>query len=46
MAGKGSAPRPIPNQESYSNNWDAIFGKKEDKQDKTKSPSGSKKKGK
>lgn len=27
--GKGSAPRPYSvSQETYSNNWDAIFGKK------------------
>ncbi len=37
MSGKGSRPRPIPNQESFENNWDAIFGKKKDKsKDKTK----------
>ncbi len=36
MSGKGSRPRPIPNQESFEN-WDAIFGKKKDKSnDKTK----------
>lgn len=24
MAGKGSTPRPIPDREQYSRNWDAI----------------------
>ena len=28
-AGKGDAPRPIKDQEKFSNNWDAIFKKKE-----------------
>lgn len=34
-AGKGSSPRPfnIP-FEQYSNNWDAIFGKKEEPKEK------------
>lgn len=27
MSGKGSSPRPIPNPETFDNNWDAIFGK-------------------
>ena len=26
--GKGSAPRPIPNWNTFSDNFDAIFGKK------------------
>ena len=26
--GKGSAPRKQQDQEAYSKNWDAIFGKK------------------
>ncbi len=26
--GKGSAPRPIPNWDRFSDNFDAIFGKK------------------
>ena len=26
MAGKGSAPRPIPNRKQYEQNYDAIFG--------------------
>lgn len=30
-AGKGDAPRPIKDQEKFSNNWDAIFKKKEPK---------------
>ena len=43
--GKGSAPRPFSvDQETFKNNWEAIFGKKEkaeqekdvkDKQDKS-----------
>tara|TARA_R110000796_G_scaffold2807_2_gene10750 strand:- start:234 stop:452 length:219 start_codon:yes stop_codon:yes gene_type:complete len=28
MNGKGSAPRPIPDRETYESNFDAIFGKK------------------
>lgn len=27
--GKGSAPRPIPNWNRFSENFDAIFGKKD-----------------
>lgn len=27
MAGKGSAPRPIPDKEKFEKNWDAIFKK-------------------
>jgi hypothetical protein len=27
MAGKGSAPRPIPNKQQYESNWDNIFKK-------------------
>jgi len=46
MAGKGSRPRPMPNRAGFDSNWDAIFGKNKDKEDKSKSPSGSKKKGK
>ena len=31
--GKGSSPRPYSvTQETYSNNWDAIFGKKKTKE--------------
>jgi len=26
MAGKGSAPRPIPDQETFASNWDQVFG--------------------
>jgi hypothetical protein len=40
MSGKGSRPRPIPNQTSFKDNWDKIFGNKEKE---TKSPSGSSK---
>ena len=28
MNGKGSAPRPMPNRETYESNFDAIFGTK------------------
>ena len=28
MSGKGSAPRPMPDYEKYSDNYDLIFGKK------------------
>jgi hypothetical protein len=33
MSGKGSSPRPIPDRETFENNFDAIFrkDKKEDK---------------
>jgi len=27
--GKGSSPRPIKDQQKFSDNWDLIFGKKE-----------------
>ena len=27
MAGKGSAPRPLPDYDKYSDNWDNIFKK-------------------
>lgn len=27
-AGKGSAPRPIPDPQKFRDNWDKIFGKK------------------
>jgi hypothetical protein len=30
-AGKGSAPRPIPNREQYEANYDAIFGNQKKK---------------
>lgn len=40
MSGKGSRPRPIPNQSEFENNWDKIFGSKSKE---TKSPSGSSK---
>lgn len=31
MSGKGSSPRPYSvDQKTFSNNWDQIFGKKED----------------
>jgi len=33
MSGKGSSPRPIPNPETFDNNWDAIFGKANVKDD-------------
>lgn len=31
--GKGSSPRPVQNREAFDKNWDAIFGKKETKED-------------
>ena len=31
MSGKGSAPRPMPDYEKYSDNYDLIFRKKDDK---------------
>ena len=31
MSGKGSAPRPMPNPEKFRDNFDLIFGKKNDK---------------
>ena len=31
MNGKGSAPRPMPNRETYESNFDAIFRSKEKK---------------
>ena len=27
MVGKGSAPRPLPDYDKYSDNWDSIFKK-------------------
>lgn len=30
-AGKGSAPRPIPDPQKFRDNWDAIFGKGKEK---------------
>jgi len=30
MSGKGDKPRPIPDRKQYEDNWDAIFGKKDD----------------
>ena len=33
MSGKGSSPRPFSvNQQTFSNNWDAIFGPKTPKE--------------
>ena len=32
---KGSSPRPIPNRKQFEDNWDKIFGKKNE--DKPKS---------
>lgn len=40
MAGKGSAPRPIPDKAKFEKNWDAIFKPKaKDDGKKTKDPS-------
>lgn len=33
MSGKGDTPRPIPNRKRYEDNWDAIFGKKEQEEE-------------
>jgi len=41
MAGKGSRPRPIPDQDKFASSWDNIFGSKTKE---SKSPSGSEKK--
>jgi hypothetical protein len=32
MSGKGSAPRPMPDYEKYSDNYDLTFGKKKNEQ--------------
>ena len=41
--GKGSAPRPIPNWDRFSDNFDAIFGKKDaSKNSNTESTEGQK----
>jgi hypothetical protein len=29
-SGKGSTPRPIPDPQKFRDNWDAIFGKKQE----------------
>lgn len=34
--GKGSAPRPIPNPEKFRDNWDQIFKKKKEDDNKSK----------
>lgn len=31
QGGKGSDPRPITDRKKFEENWDKIFGKKEDK---------------
>ena len=36
--GKGDRPRPIPDRKKFEKNWDAIFKKPKDKDDKTKNP--------
>lgn len=39
MSGKGSRPRPYSvSQETFSSNWDNIFGKKSQPQGQTKPP--------
>jgi len=38
MSGKGSAPRPIPDYEKYSDNFDLIFGKKNEPVQNNPSP--------
>ena len=32
--GKGSTPRPIPNRKQFEDNWDKIFGKKDENKPK------------
>lgn len=34
--GKGSTPRPIEDRKQFEDNWDRIFGKKEDKKEDKK----------
>jgi len=34
--GKGSNSRPIPDRDKFSDNWDAIFGKKNKNKDEPK----------
>ena len=36
MAGKGSAPRPLPDYDKYSDNWDSIFNKQPEKKEAEK----------
>lgn len=37
MSGKGSKPRPFSvDRKTFDKNWDTIFGKKEDKEQKRK----------
>ena len=39
MSGKGSTPRPFSvDQDKFASNWERIFGKKEDKQEKKFEP--------
>lgn len=30
--GKGSTPRPIPDWDTYEDNWDRIFGKQQEEE--------------
>ena len=32
--GKGSKPRPVSDRKKFEDNWDAIFGKKKEKEPK------------
>ena len=34
--GKGSKPRPIPDRKQYEENWDRIFGKKNEQREDSK----------
>ncbi len=43
MSGKGSAPRPIPDRDTFSNNFDAIFRKKKEKTEEASSAKASSK---
>lgn len=33
--GKGSTPRPIPDRKKFEENWDRIFGKPKQREDKS-----------
>ena len=39
MSGKGSKPRPIQDRKQFEDNWDKIFGKKNEPKSPTPNPS-------
>lgn len=43
--GKGSSPRPIPNQKQFEENWDRIFKKEKHGEDKSNTKNTEKTKG-